>query len=174
MQKKITPDNLLTDLRHIIEQGKQQAVAQVNSALVLVYWQVGKRINEDILQHERATYGKQIVTNISTQLAEQYGKSFQVKNLRRMMQFAEVFPDVEIVVPVARQLSWTHFIILLSLKSHEARMFYAQKAIFSISPRTPCQQKIGIKYEYGRAIHHFRAPSATLVIATNAAIILRK
>jgi len=127
MQKKMMPDNLLKDLRHIIEQGKQQAVAQVNSALVLVYWQVGKRINEDILQHERATYGKQVVTNISTQLAEQYGKSFQVKNLRRMMQFAEVFPDVEIVVPVARQLSWSHFIILIPIKgSTEIRIFLAK------------------------------------------------
>ena len=90
------------------------------------------------------------------------------------MQFATVFPDPEIVSPLVTQLSWTHFIILLSLKSHEARMFYAQKASLSSSSRTPCQQKIGIKYEYGRAIHHFRAPSATLVIATNAAIILRK
>ena len=128
MQKKMMPDNLLKDLRHIIEQGKQQAVAQVNSALVLVYWQVGKRINEDILQHERATYGKQIVANISTQLAEQYGKSFQVKNLRRMMQFAEVFPDVKIVVPVARQLSWSHFIILIPIKDAAKRAFYLQKA----------------------------------------------
>jgi len=92
MQKKITPDNLLTDLRHIIEQGKQQAVAQVNSALVLVYWQVGKRINEDILQHERATYGKQIVANISTQLAEQYGKSFQVKKLAPNDAICRSFP----------------------------------------------------------------------------------
>jgi len=129
MQKPLTPDNLLKDLRHIIEQGKQQAVKQVNSALILVYWQVGKRINEDILKHERASYGKQIVAGIAAELTKQYGRSFQSRNLRRMMQFATVFPDPEIVSPLVTQLSWTHFIILLSLKSQEARMFYAQKAI---------------------------------------------
>ncbi len=77
---------------------------QVNSALTLVFWQVGKRINEDILQNERAAYGKQVVANLSEQLMLRYGKNFELKNLRRMMQFANVFPDFEIVVPLARQL----------------------------------------------------------------------
>ena len=106
MQKPSTPDNLLKDLRHIIEQGKQQAVKQVNSALVLVYWQVGKRINEDVLKHERASYGKQIVAGIAAELTRQYGRSFQSRNLRRIMQFATVFPDREIVSPLVTQFSW--------------------------------------------------------------------
>jgi len=122
------PNNLLNDLRHIIEEGKQQAVAQVNSALVLVYWQVGKRINEDVLQNERAEYGKRVVADIATQLTKEYGRSFEVKNLRRMVQFAEVFPNFEIVVPVARQLSWSHFIILIPIKDAAKRAFYLQKA----------------------------------------------
>jgi len=45
------------------------------------------------------------------------------------MQFAEVFPDFEIVVPLARQLTWSHLIILLPIKNSEARIFYAQRAI---------------------------------------------
>ena len=45
------------------------------------------------------------------------------------MQFAEFFPDMQIVVTVSRQLSWSHFLILIPLKSDETRRFYAQLAI---------------------------------------------
>ena len=45
------------------------------------------------------------------------------------MQFAETFPDFEIVSPLVSQLSWTHFTLLLPLPNHEARMFYAHQAI---------------------------------------------
>ena len=65
---------------------------------------------------------------MAKELVLQYGKSFEAKNLRRMMQFASVFLDFEIVVPLARQLSWSHFLTLIPLKSDEARIFYAQKA----------------------------------------------
>ena len=120
--------NLLRDLKSLIEQGRSQAVAAVNSALTVTYWQVGRRINEEILHGQRATYGKQVVESLAEQLVVQYGKSFEAKNLRRMMQFAEVFPEVEIVVPLARQLSWSHFLALIPLKSDEARMFYASQS----------------------------------------------
>jgi hypothetical protein len=78
------------------------------------------------LQHKRAGYGKQIVATLSRQLEEAYGKIFTEKNVRRMMQFAEQFSDEQIVVPLARQLSWSHFRELIPLKSYEARLFYAK------------------------------------------------
>lgn len=46
-----------------------------------------------------------------------------------MMQFAEEFPDFEIVTPLVTQLSWTHFLMLFPIKNEDARMFYANKAI---------------------------------------------
>jgi predicted nuclease of restriction endonuclease-like (RecB) superfamily len=58
----------------------------------------------------------------------EHGKGFEAKNLRRMMQFAEIFPDAHIVAPLVRQLSWTHFLILIPLKTQEARLFYAEQA----------------------------------------------
>lgn len=122
-------NQLFVDLSQIIEQGKYEVARQVNSTLTLVYWQVGKKINEHILDNQRGAYGKQIVVTVSRQLENRFGRSFSEKNLRRMMQFCEVFPDVEIVVPLARQLTWSHFLILLPLKNHEARLFYAKKAI---------------------------------------------
>jgi DNA-binding SARP family transcriptional activator len=45
-----------------------------------------------------------------------YGNNYEEKNLRRMMQFAQVFDDESIVVSLIRQLSWTHFIALIPLK----------------------------------------------------------
>jgi len=118
---------LFHDLAHIIEQGKNQLVKQVNSTITLVYWQVGKKINEHILNNQRAEYAKEIVSTVSTQLKQVYGKSFEERNLRRMMQFSELFTDFEIVLPLAQQLSWSHFVELLPIKSSEARMYYAQK-----------------------------------------------
>lgn len=119
---------LLADLREIIRRGKSQAVAAVNSALTLTYWHVGQRINTEVLRGERAAYGQQVVASVAESLVAACGKSFEAKNLRRMMQFAEVFSDLEIVVPLARQLSWSHFLLLIPLPSQEARLFYAQHA----------------------------------------------
>jgi len=125
--QELKNNKLLTDLSQLIEQGKEKIAVQVNSTMTLVYWQIGKRINEDILQNERAEYGKEIVKEIANKLTTRYGRSFVVVNLRRMMQFASVFYDFEIVVPLARQLSWSHFIILIPIESEDKRLFYAQK-----------------------------------------------
>ena len=96
--------------------------------MTMLFWNVGKRINEDMLQNKRADYGKQIVATLSRQLTEKYGRNFERTNLTRMMKFAEQFFDLEIVAPLAQQLSWSHFRELIPLKSEEARLFYAKEA----------------------------------------------
>ena len=127
MSKDIS-EILFVDLAQIIEHGKKQLTAQVNSTLAMVYWQVGYRINKDILDNERAAYGKEIVVTVAEQLEKKYGRQFNVKNVRRMMRFANTFTDFKIVPPLAAQLSWSHFIELLPLKKEEARIYYATKA----------------------------------------------
>jgi len=127
MQKEIS-DILFRDVTKIIEQGKHRVTAQINSTLTLVYWQVGFRINTAVLDNERAEYSKEIVSQLATQLASRFGKSFEQRNLRRMMQFSIVFPDFQIVSQAATQLSWSHFIELLPLKKEEARLYYAKMA----------------------------------------------
>jgi predicted nuclease of restriction endonuclease-like (RecB) superfamily len=123
-----TNKDLLNEVKLLIERGRGQAVVAVNSTIVLTYWQVGKCINDKVLHGERAGYGKQVVASLSEELVKQYGRSYEAKNLRRMMQFAELFPDYEIVVPLARQLSWSHFLAIIPLKSEAARIFYARAA----------------------------------------------
>jgi predicted nuclease of restriction endonuclease-like (RecB) superfamily len=120
-------NSLFQDLAQIIDQGKNHLAKQVNSTITLVYWQVGKRINDDVLNNQRAEYGKEIVSPVATQLEKQYGRGFAEKNLRRMMKFADTFSDIEIVATLSRQLSWSHFVELLPIKSSEARIYYAQK-----------------------------------------------
>lgn len=119
-------EELLKDVALLIEQSRQHIAQTVNSTLTFLYWKIGKRINSDVLQYKRAKYGAQIVAALSRQLQEKYGKGFQEKNIRRMMQFAEVFHDEEIVASAMRQLSWTHFTLLLPLKQPLKREFYAE------------------------------------------------
>jgi predicted nuclease of restriction endonuclease-like (RecB) superfamily len=126
--KNVIPTNqvLFNELSTLIEQSQQQMAAQANSALTLLFWHIGNRINNEILQNKRADYGKQIVSTLSTQLKNKYGKNFELRNVQRMMQFAEQFDDNSIVVPLARKLSWSHFVTLLPIKTKEAKLFYAQ------------------------------------------------
>ena len=134
--------SLFNEVCKIIEQGKQKVTTHVNSTLTLTYWQIGKTINQDVLQNSRAEYGKQIIKSLSEELVRLYGRSFEARNLRRMVQFAELFPDYQIVSPLATQLSWTHFITLLSLKKEDARLFYAQKSIENLWSKRELQNQI--------------------------------
>ncbi|MEZ4886948.1 MAG: PDDEXK nuclease domain-containing protein [Chitinophagales bacterium] len=118
---------LVEELMQLIEDSKKQVTVQINSALTLLYWQVGKRVKEYIFQNQRIGYGKQIVVTLLRQLTKDYGRSFEEKNLRRMLQFVEQFPDFEKVVTLSRQLSWSHFIAIFPLKQGEARTYYAQQ-----------------------------------------------
>lgn len=118
---------LLEELTQLIEQSRQQVLAYANSALTMVFWQVGKRINDEVLDNQRAEYGKQIVPTVSAQLEEKFGRNFTEKNVRRMMQFAQQFPDASIVVTLSRQLTWSHFLVLIPLKTEEHRLFYAKQ-----------------------------------------------
>jgi hypothetical protein len=74
---------------------------------------------------QRAGYGKEVLPTLAEQLVRDYGNSFMEKNLRRMVQFAVVFPDESIVVTLSRQLSWSHFVRLLPLKDSLQRDYYA-------------------------------------------------
>jgi len=120
------PDPLLADVRALIETTRRQAAAAVNMGLTLLYWRIGQRISNEVLNGERAAYGEQIVATLSRQLVTEYGRSFGVKNLRHMQRFAEVFSDEKIVYALSRQLSWTHFRSLLYLDKPFQRDFYAE------------------------------------------------
>jgi hypothetical protein len=115
-------DLLLRDIRGLIEQARQQVARTVNSAMVGLYWGIGKRVREDVLHEKRAGYGEEIVSALSAQLTAENGRGYGRRNLFRMVRFAEVFPDERIVSSLMTQLSWPHLpigIILCAGKKEE-------------------------------------------------------
>jgi len=124
--KSIASKALLKDLRELIAEARQDVARQVNSALVLLYWRIGQRIRQDILKEKRAEYGEQIVATLSKQLVVEFGNGYSRPNLFRMIRFAEVFPDEQIVSTVSRQLGWSHFVEIIPLEEDLKRDFYSE------------------------------------------------
>ena len=117
---------ILSELKNLIEQSKQDLAVTVNATMSKMYWSIGKRINQEVLQEKRAEYGKQIIVLLSRQLTQEYGKGWSEKNLRHMMRFAEVFPEKQIVSSLIRQLSWTHILVIIPIKDTLKREFYIE------------------------------------------------
>jgi hypothetical protein len=108
---------LYNDIFRLVEEARTYVAITANKTLTLMYWKIGERINREFFEGTRAEYGKQIVSQLATKLQQQFGKrGFEERNIRRMTQFASLFPDFEIVSQVATKLSWSHFIELLPIK----------------------------------------------------------
>jgi hypothetical protein len=104
-----TPDNTLhAELRGMIAGSRTRLAAIVNCELTRLYWSVGERLRREVLGGERATYGTRIVAQLGEKLAAEFGRGFEARNLRRMIQFSEGFPDPSIVSTLSAQLSWSH------------------------------------------------------------------
>lgn len=126
MSELIENKNLVVELKSLIASTKEQVAISVNSSLTLMYWQIGFKINEDILKNSRAEYGNEIVHAVSRQLVEEFGSGFSRANLFHMIKFSQVFDDFEIVSALSRQLSWTHFRKLIYIEDDLKREFYIQ------------------------------------------------
>jgi len=142
-------NQLFGDICKLIEEAKSIVANTANRTITLLYWKIGERINNDLLKGKRAGYGDQIVSQLATQLQQIYGKKgFETRNIRRMMQFATLFADFQIVSQAATQLSWSHFIELLSLNENIKRDFYLTMALNQRWGRDTLRAKIdGMLYE---------------------------
>lgn len=116
---------LLGDISGLIDDARTRVAAAVNSELVMLYWSIGKRIREDVLGGERAEYGKAVVRRLAEQLTERFGRGYSSRNLFKMMQLAEWWPDADIVPTLSARLSWSHIIELLQVSDRHSRDFYA-------------------------------------------------
>jgi predicted nuclease of restriction endonuclease-like (RecB) superfamily len=117
---------LHAELRGLIAASRQRLAGAVNAELTCLYWRIGQRLVTEVLGGERAQYGTQLMDRLGERMAQEFGRGFEAKNLRRMVQFAQAFVDEAIVATLSRQLSWSHVVALLPLKSQEARLHYAQ------------------------------------------------
>lgn len=118
--------NLFSEIRHLIEEARQTVAVAVNAATTILYWNIGRRVNNEILENKRAEYGKEVVKTLSQELTQEFGKGWSEQHLRHCLRFAETFPDKEIVYALSRQLSWTHFRTVMYVNDELKREFYIQ------------------------------------------------
>ena len=119
-------DRLFHEIRQLIDTAKQRAAVAINAEITLLYWQVGKRIQTEVLQGQRGEYGKQIIVSLSIQLTQTCGKGWGEKHLRHCLRLAETFPDEQIISALRRQLSWTHIKTLMYFDDPLKRNFYIE------------------------------------------------
>lgn len=117
---------LFGEIKQLIDQSRNQVAVTVNAALSLLYWKVGKRLQEEVLLHQRAEYGKEIISSLSKQLEQEYGKGWSKRQIHYCLQFVEAFPEEEIVHTVCAQLTWSHIRLIIPMDSEVKRMFYIE------------------------------------------------
>jgi predicted nuclease of restriction endonuclease-like (RecB) superfamily len=144
-------DTLYKDIRSVLEKARSTAYRAVNFAMIQAYWQVGYLIVEhEQSGKERAEYGKAVLQEVSKRLTSEFGKGFDVTNLRKMRQFYLMFSkrdaarlksdpakrdamrlesgDVMKDSAVRSELSWTHYRHLLRVENDKAREWYMNEA----------------------------------------------
>ncbi|OQW87678.1 MAG: hypothetical protein BWK72_12250 [Rhodoferax ferrireducens] len=120
------PSELLDALRSLIQQGRQQALRAVDMVQVQTCWEVGRHIVEFEQGGEsRASYGKNLLPRLAQVLTQEFGKGFDVTNLRHMRAFYLAFPIRD---AVRRELSWTHYRLMLRVSDDKARQWYMNEA----------------------------------------------
>lgn len=119
-------DRLLNDLAEIIDSGKKDIAVSINSTITKVYWQIGNRINIEILKETRAEYGKQIIKKVSKFLMINFGNGWGEKHIRHCLRIAETFQSKEIFYALSRELSWTHIRTVMYMDDELKRSFYIE------------------------------------------------
>lgn len=137
------PVELLGDIRQLIEETRLAVAATVNVGLTMLYWHIGKRINEEILSGERAEYGKQILATLSQELVRDYGRGFSYSALTRMILFAQIFHDEQMIATLSQELSWSHFKEILPLEKPLQREFYTEMSRLERWSVRTLRKKIG-------------------------------
>ena len=119
----------VSDIKRIIEQGKQQAYQAVGAAMIDTYWHIGKRIvDEEQHGQKRADYGSQLIEFLSNQLSKDYGDSYSPRYLRSFRKFYTIFPDYDIWKSRFPNLTWTHIFRALRVSDETAIRWYLSEA----------------------------------------------
>ena len=123
--------NLITQetyetVRSYIVKAQSDIYKAVNSAMVIAYWNIGKKIYEVCGDNEIAGYGKQLLMYLSDKLTDEFGKGYTISNLKNMRQFYRIFQNR---YALRSELSWTHYRSLMRVKDETARQFYLEEAI---------------------------------------------
>lgn len=133
---------------HLIDSAKSQVANYANSSLVILYWQIGQRVNINTLKNERAEYGEKVIKHVSQELTLHYGNGFNTRSLFRMVKFAKVYKDEKIVATLSPLFSWSKFIELIAIEDPLKRHFYTELCYLENWSVRLLRQKIsGMLYE---------------------------
>ena len=123
------PQNMINEIRDIMNSARQNIAAQVNNELVAAYWNTGRVIVEhEQDSNERADYGQKTLKLLSKTLTKEFGKGFSVSNLQFMRRCYQTY---KIQQTVSVKLSWSHYCELLSISDKDKRSFYEKECINS-------------------------------------------
>lgn len=143
IQDHFQPDEAYRLIRNYVIDAQKQVYSSVNSAMVTAYWNIGKEIYEVCGDSSRATYGKQVLEELSERLSAEFGKGFDARNLRNMRQFYHAYPKWN---TVCSELSWSHYRLLMRVEDHQARLFYTSEAVKSGWSVRQLQRQINTMY----------------------------
>lgn len=167
-------NSLYREIRSVLERARASAYRAVNTAMVHAYWNIGRLI----VEHEqggkrRAAYGEAVLEALSSQLTAEFGRGFDVRNLRYMRQFYLAFPIRNAVrsestsrpnrnalrgdsanrhaapdeSPGLRaDLSWTHYRLLLGVEKPAARAWYMNEAADQQWSTRQLERQISVLY----------------------------
>ena len=131
-------------VKKILQTARDNAYRQVNFIMVEAYWYIGKQIVEEEQKGEdRAKYGSYLIKEFSERLTADFGKGFSKQSLWNMKQFYLAFP---ILSTLWRELSWSHYKLIIRLKDKRAREWYAQEAIKANWSVRALERQIGTHY----------------------------
>ncbi len=120
---------LYAEVSAIIAEARKNAYRAVNFAMVQAYWHIGEAIVKYELQSkDRADYGERTIIELSKRLTKKFGKGFSLSNIKYMRQFYETFQKSH---ALRGELSWTHYRLLLKVKTDAARQFYEVESVNS-------------------------------------------
>ncbi len=140
---------VIDDVKQIIINGRNIAYGAVNSALLLTYWNIGKRIIEvEQDGKQRADYGKQLIKVLSDVLTKEFGKGFSERNLADFRKFYHFFPDEQILQTRLQNLTWSHFRNLLRVPDENARLWYMNESAKEGWSSRTLDRNIATQYYY--------------------------
>jgi predicted nuclease of restriction endonuclease-like (RecB) superfamily len=117
-------NRLIGQVSTLIESANTFVNKAINQSMVLLYWQIGKTIQDELLQYDKPEYGKQVMQNLAIKLSEQYGIGYSYRTLYRMTHFYDCFQDQNILTTVLSKLSWSHILEILKIKEPLKQEFY--------------------------------------------------
>ena len=150
MGKYLMPyQEIITDIKNIISSGREMAYGASNKAMILAYWNIGKRIVEQEQGgKERAEYGKGLISALSETLTQEFGQNYSKRNLHYYVKFYQYFSDEQIVNACVHNLNWTKIRSLLRVTDEDARYWYMKEAVSEGWSSRTLDRNISTQYYY--------------------------